>query len=154
MTDELVEVTLLELPLETLARAQERSDELAREFSHIAETDTETAPARLTALSRHLRGQYGAHVSPAQDAIAAAMERGDEMIDVTFVVPPAAASAVDQLLALLDESDEFCRSGELLTLATPPDLVAFRRWYLGEFKRQIGGAEPLPWSRYAASAPA
>ncbi|MDP9441273.1 MAG: hypothetical protein M3P34_03640 [Actinomycetota bacterium] len=47
---------------------------------------------------------------------------------------------------MLDEPDEFCRSGnQLLTLATPPELLAFRRWYLREFNAQLQGQPPLPW---------
>jgi hypothetical protein len=47
---------------------------------------------------------------------------------------------------MLEEADEYCRSDQLLTLATPPTLVAFRRWYLGEFIAQIDGRPPQPWT--------
>jgi hypothetical protein len=46
---------------------------------------------------------------------------------------------------MLNRADDYCRQGALLTLATPDDLVAFRRWYLGEFRAQINGARPTPW---------
>jgi hypothetical protein len=49
--------------------------------------------------------------------------------------------------AILDEVDELCRQGQyLLTLATPPDLVAYRHWLLEEFTRQIAGQEPVAWA--------
>lgn len=36
-----------------------------------------------------------------------------------------------------------------MTLATPPELVAFREWFLDEFIRQIEGrGEPVPWQEY------
>ncbi len=62
-------------------------------------------------------------------------------------MPPEVAAAARRLGDLLDEADEFCRSGHLLTVATQPESVAFRRWYLGEFQRQIDGHPPGPWSR-------
>ena len=73
------------------------------------------------------------------------MERGDEEIDLTFRVPAAVAEATVELAAMLNRADDYCRQGALLTLATPDDLVAFRRWYLGEFRAQINGARPTPW---------
>ena len=54
---------------------------------------------------------------------------------------------------MLDEADVFCREGELLTLATPADEVAFRRWFLNEFVRQLRGEPPRRWSG-APDAPA
>jgi hypothetical protein len=56
------------------------------------------------------------------------------------------------LCDLLDEADEFCRAGDrLLTLAAEPELVAFRHWYLGEFWKQVEGAEPVSWPDFQAS---
>ena len=51
---------------------------------------------------------------------------------------------------LLDEADAYCAGGQhLLMLATPDDLLAYRRWYLGEFTRQAEGASPVPWPQVA-----
>ena len=47
-----------------------------------------------------------------------------------------------ELPRTLAEADEFCRRGELLTLATPPEYVAFREWFLGEIVRQLDGQPP------------
>jgi anti-sigma B factor antagonist len=71
-----------------------------------------------------------------------ASERGNEHIDLVFEVPEETVEGVRQLDAMMDTVDEYCRDGDLLTLATPPDLVEFRRWFLGEFVRQIGHGEP------------
>jgi hypothetical protein len=64
---------------------------------------------------------------------------------VHFRVPAAAKDAAINLGRLLDEADEYCRRGDLLTLATPSDTLAFRRRYLEEFVRQIDGAPARPW---------
>ena len=146
---DLLAVRLVGLPLQLLSASQERADDLSREFSHIADSDSDAPPARLLALSQQLNGQYGGHVRPAQEQIDAATARGDDSIDVTFEVPRAAAGAARQLWALLDEADEFCRSGQLLTLATPPELVKLRQWYLSQFIDQAAGAEPVPWDEFS-----
>jgi anti-sigma B factor antagonist len=66
--------------------------------------------------------------------------------DLVYLVPPDAADAAEQLGAVLDEVDEHCRSGDMLTLVTPPDVSAYQRWFLGEFVRQIrDGVAPTPW---------
>ena len=46
---------------------------------------------------------------------------------------------------MLDETDEFCRDGTLLTLQADDDVVAFRRWYLREVVDQIAGRPARPW---------
>ncbi|MCU1343940.1 MAG: anti-anti-sigma factor, partial [Acidimicrobiia bacterium] len=37
-----------------------------------------------------------------------------------------------------------------LTLAAPPDIMAFRRWFVEEFVREMAGEAPRPWPEYAA----
>ena len=40
---------------------------------------------------------------------------------------------------MIDEADDYCRQGEhLLTLASPPDCIAYREWYLGQVVGQLG----------------
>ena len=42
-----------------------------------------------------------------------------------------------------------CRQGEhLLTLATPPDCVAYRHWYLAQVADQLEGAQPVSWPEF------
>ncbi len=146
---ELVEVRLLEVPLDVLARARERKDGLTREFALIATSlPSDAVPARLLRLARDLRSRYGGHTMGPQEQIDNAMDRGEQSIDVAFTVPAAARHAAVELLRVLDEADDFCRSGDLLMLAAPPELVRFRQWYLGEFIRQIDGEPPTPWPEW------
>lgn len=151
---EVLDVRLLQLPLDVLTRSQQHSDELQREFSHIASpmTDTDRVPDRLLALSQSVRAQFGAFTGPAMDEITVAQERGDDTIDVTFKVPAAAAGAAGALRAMWEEVDEFCRNGDLLTLATPPELVEFREWFLDQFSTQLNGGAPVPWPDYVGRA--
>ena len=147
---DLVEVHLLALPIEIHRAASEHSDELQREFAllRVQQSDEETAdvPARLLALIDDLGERFAGFTDSTQAELEDAMDRGDESIDLVFRVPPAAKEAAEALGALLDEADDFCRSGGLMTLATSASTVAYRRWYLEEFTRQIDGLPPAPWS--------
>ena len=145
--DTLVEVRLLAVDLEDHRRASEHHEELFREFTLIAASgeDHSAVPARLMALIDELTSQYSGFTSGTTEELQAAIERGDATIDLTFTLPSSVVPDVQRFHQLLDEADEYCRSGDLLTLATPPDAVAYRRWYLDEFVRQIGGEAPRPW---------
>ena len=143
---DLVRVSILGMPLAVMQRSSEHSDELLREFALIREEGSDHVPARLLALVEELRARFGSFSEGALQAMQDAVERGDETIVLHYEVPPAVGDAARQLGDLLDEADEFCRAGDLLTLATQPEGVAFRRWYLGEFQRQIDGQPPRPWS--------
>lgn len=145
-------VRLLELPVPLWAQSQEHHDELVREFTLIAGSDPAVEheiPARLTRLIAEVAGQYGQFGGGQQLALADAAAAGLDSLDLIFHVPPQVAGAARHLGELLEEADDYCRGGRhLLTLATPPELAAFRCWYLGEFSAQIGGAEPTSWPRW------
>ena len=143
---ELVTVRILGMPLVVMQRSAEHSDELLREFALIREEGSDHVPARLLALIDELQGRFGSFSEGPRQAMQDAMDRGDETIDLSYDVPPAVAAAARQLGDLLDEADEFCRAGDLLTLATQPEAVVFRHWYLEEFQRQVDGEPPRPWS--------
>jgi hypothetical protein len=141
----LISVHILGLPLAVYQRASEHSDELVREFALIREDDSDHVPARLLRLIDELNARFGAFTEGPSTTLQDALARGDEAIDLIYQVPPEAAEAATRLGALLDEADDFCRSGDLLTLATVPEGLAFRRWFLEEFASQIAGRPPRPW---------
>lgn len=153
-----VSVRLEELPLQLYAGFREHFDELTREFALLSLQQADPAaespelPKRLLELVAELTSLYTA----ALDAVAAqrqeAIAQGKSSATFVYEVPATAASGAAALHALLEEADEYCRKGDvLLTLETPPELIAFRRWYLGQFVEQIGGAAPQPWPGFAAA---
>ena len=150
MTDagDLVDVVLLGLPVEQFRRSQQYHDALLRELALIdAETSDgpATAPRRLTVLVAELGQSYGGFSVEPEGQLKDAIEQGLVRIDVRYQVPREAKRAAIELAALLDEVDEYCSTGDLLTLAVPDDVLAFRRRYLDEFVGQIDGAAPRPW---------
>jgi hypothetical protein len=149
---EQLRVRLRQFPVELWMRATEHSDALQREFTLMSSpaTDDTHVPRRLLDLVAALRAQYSTATTAQQELLFAAAAAGTAVLDeVVYVVPPAAGAAGAALSALYDEADEYCRQGRhLLTLATPPELVAFRRWFLGEFVAQAAGSAPTPWPQY------
>lgn len=117
-----------------------------REFALIWQDGSDHVPARLLALTEELRARFGAFTAGPSSALQDAADRGVATIDLTHDVPAQVADAAIQLERLLDEADAFCRAGDLLTLATEPEGLAFRRWFLEEFARQIDGLPARPWS--------
>ncbi len=110
---------------------------------------TDAFPVRLMALAEQLSHQY-AGVSDEQEAqLEEAWVNGVDTVDVTYRVPSSAVDAVRVIEQMLDEADEYCREGKhLLTLATPPELVVYRRWVMSQFTDQAVGRPPVRWSDY------
>ncbi|MGH8870774.1 MAG: STAS domain-containing protein [Acidimicrobiia bacterium] len=149
----LVEVHLRGVPIDLWKRAAAHQEAIQREFEIMRASDrADPAPNRLLSLVADFDARYGDVSDQTREELRAAAERGEQKADVTFRVPPTASAAARELASTLAEVDEFCRTGEhLMTLATPPELVAFRGWFLDEFTRQIdGGEEPLSWEEYQA----
>lgn len=148
--DGLVEVHLLGLPVAVHQLATEHSDELRREFTLLsvqqADVATPDVPARLLDLIDRLGQEFSGFTKTTTVQLEEAIDEGREHVDLVFRVPPQVKDAVQQLGAMLDEADAYCRSGgSLLTLATPAEAVAYRRWYLDQFIQQADGAAPTPW---------
>jgi hypothetical protein len=151
VSDELVTIHIRGLPVPIHARSQAHGDELMREFRLLAEQmrqeGTHGLPRRLVELVNGLEGQYSTFTEAQEDAVDQAIQAGDDTIELTYELPATIGEGVHELGALLDEVDELCRQGQyLLTLATPPELVAYRHWFLDEFTRQIDGEPPVAWA--------
>ena len=148
---ELLEVAIVGLLVDLQRRVAEHHDELMREFALIlARRPDHQVPARLLDLVAELNARFGAFTAGTQNELAAAERRGDETVDLRYRVPPDVSPAAVRLGRLLDEADEYCRAGDLLTLATPGELLDFRRWFLEEFVRQSSGDPARPWNEWWA----
>jgi hypothetical protein len=145
--DTIHEVRLLGLPVDLLIASRERHDELMREFALLALGGASggDVPTRLVEITQILGVRYGGAAARPDEEVDAAAARGDETIDLTYVVPAHVVNAADTLDKLMAEADEFCRQEQLLTLARSEVMVQFAAWYLDEFRRQIAGADPVPW---------
>lgn len=150
--DDLVEVRVLQLPLDIWQCTQEHVDGLLREFTLIVQDAEARAatPGRLLGLVQELQAKYGEFSAEQRREMEAALERGQTEIDLVYRLPAGVGPAAQQLGDMLDEADEYCRRGDhLLTLAAPREELRFRRWFLGEFVDQLEGAPPTPWPDYS-----
>lgn len=156
MSDDLVDVQLIGLPVPVHHRASTHMKALQREFDLIRqrERDITTIPHRLLELIAELDDEFGGVGEQPVDELEDAVDRGATSIDLTYRIPASAGPASERLGELLDEADDYCRSGtHLLTLVTPPDALRYRKWFLAEFVRQTTGLPPVPWTEYRADEP-
>ena len=153
--EELAEVRLLAVPVQLRWRSIQHGEELVREMTLVAQhrgrDPDHSLPRRLVDLAVEVRTTYAAFTVKADEQFEAARARGDEFIDeITYHVPPSVGPFARHLIEVLDEADAYCRAGQhLLTLATPPDIAAYRLWVLTEFERQLLGSEPTPWTEFS-----
>jgi hypothetical protein len=156
--EDLVEVRVLGMPLAVYRTASAHHDELFREFALVLArpaTAGHEVPAQLLGLIERLSERFSGFTATPEATLQAAIERGDEMIDLTYEVPAAVADGARELTELLSRADDYCRHGDLLTVAPSAEAVRFRDWYLSEFVNQVNGEAPVPWSEYQGrSAPA
>lgn len=148
---DLVEVRLLGLPTAEHQASTEHLDELRREFRLLevqqADGEAHDVPTRLLRLIARLEDRWSGMVDDPAADLDDALDRGAATVDLTYRVPAGAKRAAEELDALLDEADVFCRSGDtLLTLQASSQVLAYRKWFLHEFSRQIDGLPPTPWA--------
>lgn len=150
----LVEVHLLSFPVEVYVLTEQHVDELQREFALILDREPGEGsgpPGRLLALVQEFNERFGEFGTEARHVVRDASREGRGRIDdLVYRVPADVGPAASRLDQLLDEADAYCRAGELLTLACPPDACTFREWYLGQFASQAGGGPAVAWPEWAA----
>jgi len=142
-------VRLVHVPVVLMARWGEHQQELLREFALVQLSDQATKadmPSRLLEVIERHRPAFNKLAVRTRGQFARAREEHEPYIDLELDLPPGAPDAARELRVLFDEADEFCRRGDLLTLATPPEYVALRHWFLDEIVRQFDGEQPTPFT--------
>ena len=137
------------VPVDGYLELQAHNDALFRELELVSIELEGDDGARVAApladlvdqLYRRFRGARDSY----RDAVAAAQARGEPTVDLETTAPPAAASGVRGYLALLEQADELCRTGILLTPEPSPQVKALRRWFVDQMAAQLlHGATPTP----------
>jgi hypothetical protein len=146
-----VEVHVLGVPLRLYVGFQRHFAELRREVRLLALAHESDYP-----LAKHLSDLFGALDRQLRDTLGVsqierALASGVDMADLHVRMPRAAATTLQRFVQLLDLADEFCREERLLSLARSEEQRSFQRWFLGEYIRQAGGAQPTPWSEHLVS---
>jgi anti-sigma regulatory factor (Ser/Thr protein kinase) len=143
------EVRFAGVPVDAYLELQAHNDALFRELELIsielaAQEDGaargSSPPADLVdQLYTQFRGQRDSY----RDAVATAQARGQRTVDLATSLPPAAVGAARAYLELLEQADELCRTGVLLTPEPPARVRALRRWFVDQMAAQLlDGAAP------------
>jgi hypothetical protein len=148
-------VTIKDFPLRVASKAYQHREALLREFAIIAIGGGEQAdvPKRLIEIATVLDDRYSG-LNPEADAeVETAFKTGAEFVDLDLQVPTRIKSDTLDVGPLLIEVDEYCRSGDLLTLTPSAEVRAFWIWFLLEFMRQADGEAPLSWRDFVLQEP-
>lgn len=149
LTDEPVVVRFLGAPVPLMQAVRLHLEAILREFQLIEFADADDPPARLLELMTRLRSNYDQlGFEENRRLVTSALERGDDTLDFELPVPKGAGTAARLIVTTMDETDEWCERGELLTLASSAQQRALRHWFFGEIERQDQGGEPMPWTEY------
>lgn len=139
-------VALQDAPLRVWQRATEHHDDLMRELSLLALSDTPPElPHRLLELVDVFGNRYGAAGARNDAEKEAALAAGRDRVTLTYAITPAQAAEAVRVRALLEEVEAFCAT-HLLTTGQSETEARFARWYVDQFAQQAAGAAPEPWS--------
>lgn len=144
-------VALVDFPLQLGMRARQHRESLLREFAIIATAggDEADVPKRLLEISRLHDERYSGMNPEADDAVDAAIARGEEYITIVVHVPEQIKEDTLDLAPVLLEVDAYCRTGDLLTLAPSDEVRRYWVWFLLEFVRQMNGEQPCSWHDFS-----
>jgi hypothetical protein len=152
-TNDVGTVTIRGCPIALLIEARRHGEALLRELAFIVDGggDNTELPRRLLHTVERVQVRAAGLNTGAERTIDDAIARGDEEIDFEVLMPKRLGRGALEFATLLDEIDDYCRTGQLLTLATSPEVRAFQRWYLEEMAAQLDGAPPRPWREWRQS---
>jgi GAF domain-containing protein len=127
-------VVLGDVPTDLLLSAKAHVENVIRELalasSKSASGNALAAPAQLAELLRDVVTNFAEVRQSIKRQALAAAERGEDRVSLRLVLPLKMAEAGERYLAALDQIDEYARAARMLTVESPPEHRAFRRWYV------------------------
>lgn len=135
-------LTVKGVPAKRFVESQDHQHELIRELRLVEigerfDLTSRNVSQRLGSLIAEILEGWGDVRSTTRNQAIAAIERGEDEVDLTIPVRPGLADALQRWLRLLDEADRFCEGGELLTMAASPEIRELRAWYVAEILSQL-----------------
>ncbi|HEX2038502.1 MAG TPA: hypothetical protein VHF47_02095 [Acidimicrobiales bacterium] len=144
-TDDHGVVRLEAVPVHVFLESQDHQKDLIRELQLIrfgaddADGATADVSRRLARLIGDILARYQSVRSATREQAIAALERGEDFVTLEVPVRPGMADALREWLRLLEEADDLCGHGELLLLASSPEVRRLRRRYADEIIAQLEG---------------
>jgi anti-sigma regulatory factor (Ser/Thr protein kinase) len=144
-----VVVRLAGCPVALSLRQDQHLDELVRELTLMsANHENPESGALAERLEAILRSPAQARAAGRRQA-QAALARGERLVDVDMAMPREFSAEVRRLDEAVREADVLCEERRLLTLASTPELRAFRAWMVSEISAQAEkGASPVSWEDF------
>lgn len=144
------EIVFEGVPVDLHGRVAAHVDALQRELEMILRDVPDAAadqvPAELRGRIQQLRDGFSYVSDHVNAAVASAHERGDATVDIQYRASSEEAGTAQELSTLLVDVDRYWRSGDLMTLDTPRDVLEFHDWFLTELVEQSEGRPPRRWS--------
>lgn len=135
------------VPVALFLESQDHQHDLIRELQLIEiggrlDPATTEVSHRLARLITDILTRYGQVRSATRRQALAALDRGEGHVTLEVPAAPGMAEALAEWLRLLEEADEVCHMGELLVLASSPEVRALRRWYAEQLTSALLAAGP------------
>ena len=129
------------VPVDGYLELQAHNDALFRELELVSiELEAgDDAPSPLADLVDQLYRRFRGQRDSYRDVVAAAEARGQPTVDLETTARPDSAGPARSYLELLEQADELCRSGLLLTPEPPEHVKVLRRWFVEEMVAQLTG---------------
>jgi hypothetical protein len=149
-TEVLGTAVLRDFPLRLWARSRQHSDEMLREFTlmldgrRTGQANAE-APQALLDLASSFTTRFGPLLDQMYAAREQALSEGRDRMDSEVALVEGTPELLQQVRVVLDAVDEYCRTGDLLTLERSDDDRRLFDWTAEELVRQYNGEEPRPW---------
>jgi anti-sigma regulatory factor (Ser/Thr protein kinase) len=140
-------VRFVEVPVDGYLELQAHNDALFRELELVSieleGDDAATVDAPLADLVDQLYWRFRGQRDSYRDMVATALARGERTVELETSVPSSSVGPARGYLALLEQADELCRTGTLLTPEPSASVKALRRWFVDQMAAQLlDGATP------------
>lgn len=142
------EIRLIDYPVLVAVEQQQQTAEMMREFQLILLGETETHVLHeVVEFAATMWADWGEVLTGPREELERAHAAGEPYTELRYPVREDSRDSILRYARLMERADDFCRSGELISLAATPDVYALRRWLVEEFVRQHDGEAPRPWPR-------
>ena len=142
---DLKRLRLLNMPVQLFVALRARWAEIQRELRLLSISAGTEYPLAVEISELFPQIELERRQSRGIEQLDQALAVGRASADLEYWVPGSTAQTMTRLLELSEQVDQFCRDERLLVLAATDQQRALLRWYLGEFIRQVGGEDPIPW---------
>jgi hypothetical protein len=140
------EVRFIGVPVAAYLELQAHNDALFRELElvriELDARDGARGVSPLAGLVDRLYRPFRSQRDGYRDVVAAAQASGQDTVDLSTSASPAAVPAARAYLELLEQADELCRRGVLLTPEPSEPVRSLRRWFVDQMAAQLLDGTP------------